>query len=603
MLNIIINRIHKLLMFFRDLSLQYKLLFVFVSFIVIPVCLIVSLSHLKFSNMMMENARVYMSHTLEQTAVNVDIQLENIENISKNIFMDAEVQVALSRNKESVSDIDKLKYDRSVNKVLSNALIASDYIRSIYLYASNGEVYSASYVTNQSMSFIIQDIEVTDIYQKAMSGNGSVVWLNTDRNQKAVPLVREIIDVKNFKPLGVLIINFKEDRLSHLYSKIESDNGCNIMIAESDSRIISATNKDLLDSVVNEDISTDKAFKSKSGYFTKTVNGEKTVIFFTTSSHTGWKFISTMPYSNITRQINVVKYWVWVISVLCTIAAVLMSVFFSRGITRPVKKLVDLMKRFKNGNFDVIMDYDRYDEVGELSQNFNSMVKEIDNLIKKNYMHEITNKEAEFKALQAQINPHFLYNTLESINWIARLNGVTMVCDMTKALGSLMRASIDNRKKLVSVEEELTYIDYFITIEKIRFGERLSVEIQVDKDIYPMVIPKFLIQPIIENAIKHGIQEKIGEGHISLTGSIQDDKVIFTVKDDGVGMNESKIAEILSGCEGLADTEYDRLGVANVSRRIKFYYGDKYGLSIKSKLQKGTEVSIILPFGEVRSMV
>jgi two-component system, sensor histidine kinase YesM len=233
------------------------------------------------------------------------------------------------------------------------------------------------------------------------------------------------------------------------------------------------------------------------------------------------------------------------------------------------------------------------DEVGKLQQNFQTMIQQIDELINENYSKQLTIKETEFKALQAQINPHFLYNTLESINWLAKGNGQTQISRMVESLGFLLRNSISLKKPLITIEEELTIVKNYVVIQQYRFEERLDFHMEVDEDIVGFYIPKLTLQPLIENAIHYALEPKIDPCRISIYSIVNKETIKLIVEDDGPGM-ESAFIEKLK--KGEVKTRGQGVGLSNIDDRIKLSYGEKYGVSIESGHNKGTKVIIVLPF-------
>ena len=216
------------------------------------------------------------------------------------------------------------------------------------------------------------------------------------------------------------------------------------------------------------------------------------------------------------------------------------------------------------------------------------MVIIIDWLLKKTIEEQHEIRVAERKALQAQINPHFLYNTLNTIKSIAKIKGIAEITTIVTQLGKLLRNAIDSKSELVTVSETIELIEGYLSIQKIRHQERLNIEISIDNEILNCKILKLIIQPIVENAIMHGLEEKIGIGNLKILGQKKRNVLLFQIIDDGIGMTKKDILLLFEGKKGI--------GIINVQNRIKLYYGEKYGLDIKSKLNKGTSVSIIIPY-------
>lgn len=258
-----------------------------------------------------------------------------------------------------------------------------------------------------------------------------------------------------------------------------------------------------------------------------------------------------------------------------------------------------MMVKVGKGNFNAYSSYESKNEIGILSSHFNMMVEQVQQLIQEVYQEQYLKQRAELKALRMQINPHFLYNTLESINWMARIKGVPEIGKMVKALGDLMRASISG-DDFVLIDEEIRNINNYLTIQKFRYGDRFNVVVDIRDDIRMVKIPKLVLQPIVENAIVHGIENMVGNGEIKIKGAAEEKKVVLEVTDNGAGINEELIPSILSGnYKSKQSEDHTRIGLINVDRRIKIYYGQEYGLSISSTPGAGTCVKINIPLNAV----
>lgn len=262
------------------------------------------------------------------------------------------------------------------------------------------------------------------------------------------------------------------------------------------------------------------------------------------------------------------------------------------------------MKKVQTGDldyYDVGMETQMSkDEAGQMHENFKKMMNQINFLIGENYKKQLLIKESEFKTLQAQVNPHFLYNTLESINWSAKIAGEKKISQMAESLGFVLRASINMKDMLISLNEEISIVDHYITIQSYRFEERLQFTKNIADAHLTTLIPKFIIQPLVENAIRYGLQEMIGVCKIHVSVSETEETVIICVADNGPGIETEYLEKIISGNYQPKGTG---IGLRNINERIKLLFGEKYGLKIDSEIGKGTTVSIILPKEEKNSYV
>ena len=234
------------------------------------------------------------------------------------------------------------------------------------------------------------------------------------------------------------------------------------------------------------------------------------------------------------------------------------------------------------------------------------MTKEIDHLVNRIYREQLTRKDAEIKALQSQINPHFLFNTLESINWMAQLNNVPEISETVSALSSLMEISIGRDDRLITIEEEFTYIDNYILILKKRFEDRITLEKNIQSEVMDIKIPRLLIQPLIENAVYHGLERSRNKGVIKLNAQISGDEVLIEVVDNGLGIEKDEL-EMINDKLSMDNETYFRsmesngkksIGIDNVNRRIKLLYGEEYTLRLESVPGEYTKVIVHIPYSK-----
>jgi two-component system sensor histidine kinase YesM len=233
------------------------------------------------------------------------------------------------------------------------------------------------------------------------------------------------------------------------------------------------------------------------------------------------------------------------------------------------------------------------DEIAYMARRFNEMVESLDDLFQKNMEKQDRLRLAEIKSLQAQINPHFLYNTLDSIKWLAKLNGVDEVSVIVSKLGNLLKNSIHSEGDLDTVEESMYLIDSYLSIQKIRFKNKFDIVVDIDEAILQCLVPKLVIQPIVENAIVHGIENKIGKSTVKITGKKENDRIVFEVEDDGAGISRENLEKLRNSVALTRITE--NVALANIHNRIKLYYGEKYGIEIYSEEGKGTRVRVAMP--------
>ena len=302
--------------------------------------------------------------------------------------------------------------------------------------------------------------------------------------------------------------------------------------------------------------------------------------------------VSELMYrANATRGIYLL------IAFVLFMAALILAYLLSNEITKPIKSLEKSMKEVERGNFaHAALEVRDENEIGHLSRNFNMMTEEIQNLIEQRDREQQIKRKSELKVLQSQINPHFLYNTLDSIIWMAEWGKNQEVVRMTSSLAKLLRRSISNEQEEVTVAEEAEYTETYLTIQKMRYKDKLEYEIAMEPEILQEKVIKLILQPLVENAIYHGIKYKEGKGLLCIRGFRKGDRMVLEVQDDGKGMDADTLEHIFE--KHKRDTRSNGVGLNNVNERIQLYYGGEYGISFQSSPGKGTKATIILPFGK-----
>ena len=264
----------------------------------------------------------------------------------------------------------------------------------------------------------------------------------------------------------------------------------------------------------------------------------------------------------------------------------------------PIVRLSQEARDFKKENFKMPLLTDSKDEIGRLNQNLTQMVEYIQDLILNQYENKIKRREIELKYMQSQMNPHFLYNTLDSIRWMAVMEGETEIAEQVEALSDIFRHALSGGKEVVTVEKEIEHLRNYILIQKNRFGDRLQVNIRVEDSVRDCEVMKLILQPLVENAIVHGLEDKMEGGTVEVSVQKEDNTLVYRVEDDGVGADEERINNYLKEKE----EEHNVFALKNIDERIKIKYGEEYGLSFHSTIGAGTRVEVRLPFAAEKNV-
>ena len=314
------------------------------------------------------------------------------------------------------------------------------------------------------------------------------------------------------------------------------------------------------------------------------------------SPYTGWRTVGVFSMDEVMSSVNTIVYILFTCVIISLVLVVIVSFKFSRTLTNPIFKLKRLMKQAESGDLTVRFNFEHNDEIGELGQSFNHMIARMDQLIQMVYVEQENKRTAEMKSLQEQIKPHFLYNTLDTISWMARDYDAEDIVRLVDALTNMFRIGLSHGKDIITVKEEITHVSNYLYIQKIRYKDKLNYVIHVDESLYAIEVPKLILQPLVENAIYHGVKAKRGGGTITITGVPEGENLVFTVQDNGAGMPQEKVEELNRRMsERSVLDEQKSFGLFYIRERIQLCYGTGYGVHVESALGEGTRVTITLP--------
>jgi len=574
--------------FFQNLQIRKKLIICFSLLIVLPVTLM-TLFYLNSSRYILEKqSSEYTSDILTALQKNIEYTAVELDTIFIQITNDSETQALLQELSEAARngrDITEEQKHR-LNTTLKDIYYSHPTAESIYLlsFDDHGNFAAVPEVT----------VGISEEHLNEIQTNGSSTsWLRCDDN--TITYGKMILSLEDAKPLGYLIINLSEKVLFDIYSEVSLYKDNSIFITDKEGRILSHGNKEKLGQQVSADYF--KLFATTGEPLAiNVINGAPCYTACRSLNNNEWYLFYQTSVHDFESDLLALIQAIIVISVFILVLSLLVAVIVAKTISNPITQLTKTMQQVRNGNFEIRNNYNAKDEIGILSDSFNTMVENTNELIQTIYQKELLKQEAELRFLKFQINPHFLYNTLETINWISRIRGVPEAGEIAKALGDLMREGLRD-DDFVPLKNEIRNIENYLLIQQYRYGEKIKIEINIDPSIEEINTPKFILQPIIENALVHGLDSKIDGGNIRIFGGYDEKDIILMVEDDGVGMPEEIRRNLLN--ENLRKSskndKHTHIGILNVHKRLRLYFGPQYGLSIYSELGAGTVVTIRIP--------
>lgn len=580
-------------------SIRTRLLLYFLLMSVFSLVAVGFASYLILVSTLKEKANTVMANTVEQIGKNVESRMDIVEMYTFLVFSNERIQTLLESN--SFKDFDTVSLYaayKELDSILSYYFYNDKYLLSAVILSVKG----GRYVYKDSAANIEMS-ENPDYLNKMKMMDGSVQWIGPkqvkDQNGREIGLFavsRVLKDIKNTNPLhslGRLDLTFSEDMLSDIYESFHTDENSDIMIVDQNGQVISHKDKMLFSLNLGGEPYIESVLSGDDGVFVHKYNNVKSLVSFHKLAELNWWVIEFVPYSYITAQIKYIILLTLLLCGACLLGIYACSLYLSARLAKPLKQLNNAMKEVEKGNFELYVNVDSRDEVGQIKTHFNRMVRRIDELFKETIHQEREKKKEELKALQYQVNPHFLYNTLNSVRLMAMLSKATHVATMIEALIRMLRNTIGKHGTMVPVSMEIKNIQDFILIQNIRNNNRIEVECHIDENIADCLIPHFLLQPLVENSIVHGFDQKSGKGILVIRGSRWEDDMLFSLEDNGFGMTEVQIRNILTGEN--RGNKYTSIGIKNVIDRIKINFGPDYGLNIQSVVGEGTRVVVRLP--------
>lgn len=586
-------KMKKLISKLFSLPIRYKLfltyLLIIVFFALSNSILIINISTAITKN----NSEELTLNSIEQLSRFLDSKALEYEKSSLAVLGNVQIQ-------EHLKDLDKLNSEETslipydILEIVSQNTAQDKFLVSYTYVMPSGKTLSfnrAKEINEYTYDETIDKNTIEFIRYNMNLQSKKILWFpNTDDINK-INMVRELYDIDNFKYLGLLIVELSSEYFDIVPVDSSNVNDPITIIANKNNEIILSNRQNHLQTKAYyliaqmfELFGTQKTFE----YYDK--NFMATGIL---TSQKNWKIVTILSMDYLLRYADYYKFSIILITVISFFIAGFIAYYLSRSFTKNIHLLVKSMCKVEEGNFDINIIPHSEDEIGLLSRRFSIMVKKINDLINRLYKQQIEKKNLEFKALQSQINPHFLYNTLGSIMWLAHRNNDLSVVKMLKSLIDLLRFST-NTSDFCLVEEETDYIKKYLILQKYRLEDRFEVQYCIDAAVLQYKIPRFIIQPFVENALFHGIELSKSNGIIKIIAYSERDNLYIEVHDNGIGMNPDKIASILSN----ETEEYlglNSIGVANTNRRIKLYLGDDFGVTYISAPGQGTIVKITIP--------
>lgn len=544
--------------------------------------------------------RIFYKRSVVEIVVNdYEEKFEIVSENCMNLFSEAEQISRVICTDEDVQkwfDCDRKEGEAEYIRRLMKAEQQLDYIDALFpkkyfgisIFSVDGDVLSTNNIRSRKAIYHA-------FFSELAGQTASIKWLDLysmdiDGYEGGIAFVRPYKDYATGKVRGYIMVEYNTHILADNFSELRYGEKGQYVIVDREGNVkLSSGEKEV------RNIRQENFFQYAGKMMGKNIclyQGEKFLVTVSDIKTLNWIMIGLTPLDVLTKEADIIIRLVYIIGFF----AMLISAFFNRyithNVTRPLSTLAETMERFGKGELTVCVPIEYNDEVGRLSDNFNKMTVQIGQLIEQVYEEQRMKRKYEISVLQAQINPHFLYNTLNSVCSLIKVGKPDEAYVMICAIGQFYRTALSNGNILIPIEEEIENVNNYIKIQTIRYGEKIAYDIETEDEIGKYYIVKLTLQPIVENAIYHGVKEMSEKGFIRIRGYRKEDRIIFEIKDNGVGMEQEKV-DALMKTDG--NHEQTSFGLYSIHQRIQLYFGKEYGLQLFSSRGKGVTALISLP--------
>ncbi len=575
--------------FYKNMPIAQKLSLSSALIITIVIVLLTSLIRVSFENTVLDVAIDGYTQRFETVSDNCKNLFEDAKQLSNILLIDENVQSFFDMP-DNLNYQQKIQLEFQVEKQLDYI----DAIRNINQFSSISIITIDGRVVNTNNIRTVRS-EYHEIVNDLLKDTLTEQWVDlfplspTNSNLNSIVFTRPYFDFITGQVKGYIIIEYNSEILKSNFSQIKLgdagdyiviDNYGNIKLSSISDKSIQG---EIVDKLNQDDGITDINIMIKDEKYLVVADHVDTI---------NWIMLGTIPVKSLTQKGNIIIKLIYLFGALSIITASLVINRMTMRVVSKLAKLAQCMKAFGNGQLNTLVTVESNDEVGLLSHAFNNMSSRINHLIKRVYDEQRDKRKFEFTALQAQINPHFLYNVLNSVCSLISMKKTDDALVMVRAIGNFYRTALHQGKTIIPIRSEIENIKSYINIQSMRYGNKIEYDINIDNSILDYYIIKFTLQPLVENAIYHGIKQRRGKGDIKIFGSIIEDTINISVQDNGVGIENSKLESLLKHCN---KNDNKSFGINSIDQRLKLYFGPEYGLEIFSDTNIGTSVIVSLP--------
>ncbi len=549
-----------------------------------------------------QNTRHNLEKLTERTVSTMELYMESISNEAWNLFSDKDFQIYVDNMNSGFPE--KTSYYRGKIEML---LRRNELIGSLAVYDFQGNRLNFGSLRTRGTSVEAAEREEAKLIELGRRNEGTAEWqvvqLNPEDSRYALSYIQAIKKISTYsqKIVGVLRMDMEGSAFSTMLRDLDPTGSNRFYVVDSSGLVLQTSDqRQIGNNIGDSPWYKPGAYSEEAGFDKTTVEGKSLLTVYRHFDNQNWMLIGNIPMENIMVEVQQTKRFMLGVGLFCLLTAALFAYLISGGVTKPLRELRERMKQVEMGNFKISVPVKSMDEIGIIGVRFNRMVSEIDHLVDKIYEVELLRKDAEIQALQLQINPHFLYNALEMIDSVASIEGQELISRVAQSLASMFRYNISG-EQFSTLNEEIEQIRLYLQIQKFRYEDRFGYAIDMDPSLANTMLPKLILQPLVENAIKHGIENQLSDGYLSIAvRSLDDVRLRISVCDNGPGLDEQHLKDIrrrlLEPSPSRSQEGRLSIGLDNVNRRLRLHYGERAELTFnRSPYPTGTEVCMIVP--------
>jgi two-component system sensor histidine kinase YesM len=580
---------------FANASMEKKLIVVFIFLITLPIVLASYFSYRNYSQSIQDNSTTYVKEVSSKIVDKLDDYVVDLKQVSASPLYLTQLQEYLMLPGH---DVIKERFIQTNVYSMENLKGANN--TSVYIRDKFDNLFYTLKTEGTRTDLIAKMEEWGKLAHNAKSAlvisTERIIRGNTGKPDFVFSVIRELRNTYNLEAIGLIAFESNLNVIKKAVANIDAATKGTTVIVDDHKQVIYDSGEQMIGVNLADDEAVRKAAETQ-GSFPLVKDGKPYLISYSTSVNTGWTVLIYIPTKVLTAEATKTRNITILVTIIIIGFALFISIIISYALTRPLRKMASLMKEVQGGNLNVGFNVKYRDEIGLLGNHFNRMIMRIKQLIDEVYTGQKRKREAEIKVLQSQINPHFIYNTLETIRMMAEINEDEKVASMAYMLGSLLRYSIINGMETVTVAQELEHLENYIYLQNVRFKDKFQLVVLLADELKQYQILKLMLQPIVENAIYHGLENKEGHSEITIQSYEDESFLYLTISDNGEGIDRNALYQLndrISNPSSQADSKHG-IGLSNVNDRIQLYYGDEYGLRVESTEGQGTRITLRLP--------